>query len=205
MYYVLEASSSLSLSSPLPLPPLHVVDGDVPDGLGPAVAHLLDLVPAELGSAARGGQLQCCQTASLLDTKFSVLIETFVNDAWFFFSQNLLLHFVLACSLKVVGLADVQRCQIAAPFRYQKWHTNLVGLTRTTTTTTGPTNNALLINFRLSSDAQIFVAKRQLSIQIGAKTCKNMCATRTYSDRAPILHTTVGSWVVVLQGRHGTT
>ncbi len=37
---------------------------------------------------------------------------------------------------------------------------------------TNPTNNALLINFLLSSDAEIFVSKHRLSIQIGAKRAK---------------------------------
>ena len=37
-----------------------------------------------------------------------------------------------------------------------------------------PTNKALLINFLLSSDAEIFVDKRRLSMQIDAKACKNV-------------------------------
>ncbi len=37
-----------------------------------------------------------------------------------------------------------------------------------------PTNNALLLNIRLRSDAEIFVNKHQLSIQIGAKR-ENTC------------------------------
>ncbi len=35
-----------------------------------------------------------------------------------------------------------------------------------------PTSDALLINFRLSSDAEIFVNKHRLSLQIGAKRAK---------------------------------
>ncbi len=34
------------------------------------------------------------------------------------------------------------------------------------------TNNALLINFRLSSDAEILLIKHRLSMQIGAKRAK---------------------------------
>ena len=37
-----------------------------------------------------------------------------------------------------------------------------------------PTNNALLVNFRLSSDAENFVNKHRLSIQVGVKRAK-MC------------------------------
>ncbi len=37
-----------------------------------------------------------------------------------------------------------------------------------------PTNNSLLINFRLSSDEEIFINKHRVSIQIGAKRAK-MC------------------------------
>ena len=57
-----------------------------------------------------------------------------------------------------------------------------------------PTNSALLINFRPSSDAEIFVNEHRLSMRIGAKTCKNVRATCMYSDRASILHTTGGGW-----------
>ena len=39
-----------------------------------------------------------------------------------------------------------------------------------------PTNNATLINFPLSSDAEIFVNNRRLSMQIGAKRAKNVYA-----------------------------
>ena len=51
-----------------------------------------------------------------------------------------------------------------------------------------PTNNALLINFLLSSDAEIFVNEHQLSIQNRRRTSKNVYATcTTCSDRAFIL------------------
>ena len=40
-----------------------------------------------------------------------------------------------------------------------------------------PANNALLANFRLSSEPEIFVDKYRLSTQIGTKTCKNVHAT----------------------------
>ncbi len=40
-----------------------------------------------------------------------------------------------------------------------------------------------------------FVNKHRLSVRIDAKTCKKRVRnTYTYSDRAPILHTTVGGW-----------
>ncbi len=42
-----------------------------------------------------------------------------------------------------------------------------------------PTNNALLVRFRLSSDAEIFVANRRLSRQVGAKRAKT-CACNVY-------------------------
>ena len=45
-----------------------------------------------------------------------------------------------------------------------------------------PTNNAISINFRLSSDAEIFVNKHRPSMQIGAEKCKNVYAASTYSD-----------------------
>ena len=38
-----------------------------------------------------------------------------------------------------------------------------------------PTNNALLINFRLSSNADIIVTKHRLGMLIGAQTCEK-CA-----------------------------
>ncbi len=45
-----------------------------------------------------------------------------------------------------------------------------------------PTDNALLINFRPSSDAEVFVNKLRLSVQIGAKCSKNVYAMRIYSN-----------------------
>ncbi len=39
-----------------------------------------------------------------------------------------------------------------------------------------PTGNALLINFLLSSDADVLISNRRPSMQIGAQTCKNACA-----------------------------
>ncbi len=35
-----------------------------------------------------------------------------------------------------------------------------------------PTNSALLVNFRLSSDAEIFVNKHRLSMQVGAERAR---------------------------------
>ncbi len=49
-----------------------------------------------------------------------------------------------------------------------------------------PTNNALLINFLLSSDAEIFVTNHRLSTHVGAQTCENVHATCTCSDWASI-------------------
>ncbi len=54
-----------------------------------------------------------------------------------------------------------------------------------------PTNNTLLINFRLSSDAEILL----ISTDWADKRAKNVHALCTYSNRAFILHTTVGGWV----------
>ncbi len=41
-----------------------------------------------------------------------------------------------------------------------------------------PTNNALLINFRLSSDAEIFGNEPRLSVQIGTKRAKKKTLTQ---------------------------
>ncbi len=68
-----------------------------------------------------------------------------------------------------------------------------------------PTDNALLKNFQLSSDAEIIVTKHRLSIQVGARTCKNMYATCIYSNWASILHTTVGGWVRCISGFYCTS
>ncbi len=45
-----------------------------------------------------------------------------------------------------------------------------------------PTNNALLINFLPSSDAEILFNNHRPSIRVGAKTCKNVYVTCTCSD-----------------------
>ena len=59
-----------------------------------------------------------------------------------------------------------------------------------------PTNNALLTNFRLSSNRRNFINKHRRSIQICAKRPKTcLQCVRTYSNWASILHTTVGGWV----------
>ena len=56
-----------------------------------------------------------------------------------------------------------------------------------------PTSNALLISFCLSSDAENFVTNHRPSMRIGAGCAKNVhCATCTYSNRASILHATIG-------------
>ncbi len=54
-----------------------------------------------------------------------------------------------------------------------------------------PTNNALLINFRLSSDAEILLISTDWAYKIGAKR-----ATCTFSNWASILHTTVSGWAL---------
>ncbi len=57
--------------------------------------------------------------------------------------------------------------------------------------TSYPTNNALLISFRLSSDTEILFNNHRLSKQVGTKSAKkNVYETCTCSDWAFILHTT---------------
>ena len=58
-----------------------------------------------------------------------------------------------------------------------------------------PTNNALLTNFLLSSDAEILLRKLPTEQSNRCQTCKNVYAMRAYSDWASILHTTVVGWV----------
>ena len=55
-----------------------------------------------------------------------------------------------------------------------------------------PTNNALLINFRLSSDAEM----HRLTIQERAKLCMQRVHIQT---ELPFLHATVGGWVHLLE------
>ena len=52
-----------------------------------------------------------------------------------------------------------------------------------------PTNNAMLINFLLTSDAEVFVAKHRLSIQIVAKRAKNVYATSIRYIPTELAHT----------------
>ncbi len=62
-------------------------------------------------------------------------------------------------------------------------------------------NSALLINFFLSSDAQIFVTRHRLSMQAGAKcarTCMQRVDTRT---ELPFLRATLGGWEERREGR----
>ncbi len=61
-----------------------------------------------------------------------------------------------------------------------------------------PTNNALLINILLSSDAEIFVTNPQQSMQKQRRTCKNVSATCTCSDWASILRATFAGWECLL-------
>ncbi len=60
---------------------------------------------------------------------------------------------------------------------------------------THPTNSALLINFLLSSDAEILSLSTDWALQSGGKTCKNVYTTCTYSDWDSILHGTIRGWV----------
>ncbi len=63
-----------------------------------------------------------------------------------------------------------------------------------------PTNKALLINLRLSSDAEIFAIDHRLSTQVGAPNVQNTCTqcVRVQTD-LPFLHATVGGWVLIFQ------
>ncbi len=61
-----------------------------------------------------------------------------------------------------------------------------------------PTNNALLINLQLSSDAEVLSnIKHGLSMQVGGQTCKKKtCVQRVHVlTELLILHTTFGGWV----------
>ncbi len=50
-----------------------------------------------------------------------------------------------------------------------------------------PTDNAALVDFLLSSDADVFVVAHRLSVRVGrAKTCKGVCAACACSNRASI-------------------
>ena len=63
-----------------------------------------------------------------------------------------------------------------------------------------PTNNTLLINFRLISDAEIFAYEHRLSMQVGDKCAKKKNVSPTcvhIPTDLPFLHTTVGGWVCV--------
>ncbi len=57
-----------------------------------------------------------------------------------------------------------------------------------------PTNNALLINFLLSSDEEIFVNKHRLGMQIGAKLAKTCLQGVRIPTELPFLHATVSGW-----------
>ncbi len=58
-----------------------------------------------------------------------------------------------------------------------------------------PANNALLINFQLSSDVEFFFNKRRLSIQVGAKRAKTCMQRVRFPTELPFLHATVSGWV----------
>ena len=57
-----------------------------------------------------------------------------------------------------------------------------------------PTNNGRLLNFQLSSDANILLKKHRLVIQVEAEFAKIVYAMCTHSDCSSILHTTLGGW-----------
>ena len=61
------------------------------------------------------------------------------------------------------------------------------------------TNSGPLINFWLSSDAEILLLSTDWAYKIDAKTCKNVHAMCTCSDRASILHTTLSGWVPLIK------
>ncbi len=56
-----------------------------------------------------------------------------------------------------------------------------------------PTNNALLINSRLSSDAEIFANDHRLSIQIGAKRAKTCMQCVNIPTKLPYHHWWLGT------------
>ncbi len=58
-----------------------------------------------------------------------------------------------------------------------------------------PTNNALLINFRPSSDAEILPDKHRPGMQVGARTCKRrVCDLYIFQLSCRFAHPTVGGW-----------
>ncbi len=67
-------------------------------------------------------------------------------------------------------------------FRHNYDSTNILQVLPTRLQSTQPTNNALVLNFLLSSEAEIFVDERRPSTQVGAKTCKDVYAMCTCSD-----------------------
>ncbi len=61
-----------------------------------------------------------------------------------------------------------------------------------------PANSVLIVDFRLISDAEIFVNKHRPSIRIERQTCKKrVCDVYVFRLSFRILHITVGGWVVV--------
>ncbi len=59
-----------------------------------------------------------------------------------------------------------------------------------------PTNNALLTNFLLSSDTEVFVDKRRVSITNWRRKVQKTCTQRVcIPTELPLLHATVGGWV----------
>ncbi len=69
-----------------------------------------------------------------------------------------------------------------------------------------PTNNKPLINFRVGSDAKIFVTKHRLSIWIGAKRAKTFMQCVHIPTELPFcVSPIVGGWVcqVIWKGRGG--
>ena len=61
--------------------------------------------------------------------------------------------------------------------------------------TSYPTNSALSINFRRSSDAEIFCRQAPTAHANRRQACRDVHATRTCSNRACVSHATTGGWV----------
>ena len=111
--------------------------------------------------------ISCCKKNPLLDVK--------VCHLW-------ALNFTQSC--QVTGV-QIHTLSMSLSLSFASYTTLLASCSCFTI----PTNNALLINFLLSSDAEVLFNKLRPSIRVGTQTCKkNVCAARACSDRASILH-----------------
>ncbi len=81
---------------------------------------------------------------------------------------------------------EILRQRGSRPFSHCRNSETLGGKPWNRTSFSSPTNNAALINFRLISDAEIFVTKHRLSMQNCRQTCKDVYAMLTRSNRASI-------------------